>query len=109
MRCINFRRYYQMSGNYNHIEEMLKAAEAKGGSFGGKEANSVRRIANEMMSQLGFHNKVEDVRQDNIFWQIDFGGTMDGEQRKILQARIAEALDIMPKRIKLVGLYPPQK
>lgn len=97
-----------MSENYNHIEEMLKAAEAKGGSFGGKEANNVRRIANEMMSQLGFRNKIEDVRQDNIFWQIDFDGTMNGEQRKILQEMIAEALDIMPKRIRLIGLYPQQ-
>lgn len=106
MRCINFRRYYPMSDNYDHIEEMHKAAEATGGICTGKEASNVRRVVSEVLTRLDIRNKIDNVRLDNIFWQINFGSPMSGEERKEVQALTAEALGIKPECIKLVAVYP---
>lgn len=94
-----------MSENYDHIEEMQKAAEATGEGCVGKGATDVRNAVNKAMRQLGIRNRVDDVRLDNIFWQINFGEGMNHENRKELQKLVAEMLGIKPELIKLVAVY----
>lgn len=94
-----------MSENYNHIEEMQKAAEATGEGCVGKEATKVRNIVKKAMGQLGIWNKIDDVRLDNIFWQINFSDSMSREEREKLQKLVAEMLNIKPELIKLVAVY----
>lgn len=109
MRCKNFRRYYPMSENYDHIEEMQRAEEATGGGYEGKDATNVRRAVKKVMNELGIKNTIDDVRKDNYFWQINFSSSLNAEQRKTIQEKTAKALGIKPELIKLVSLYSAQK
>lgn len=91
------------------VDAMERAKEVVSRMNGKHEigkAAEVRKAIMAVMKELRLFTQVDEVRRDNVFWQVDFSGTMDAETRQVTAELAAEQLGIKPEEIKLVGLYP---
>lgn len=95
-----------MNENYNGIEEMTRAQEARGGTCLSSQAAEVRKAVKSALHKLGLKNPIDDVRWDNICWQVNLDGTIGKEERREVQKKTAEMLKCRPESIKLVAIYP---
>ena len=94
-----------MSENYNGIEEMTRAQEARGGTCLSSQAAEVRKAVKSALHKLGLKNPIDDVRWDNVCWQVNLGGTVSKEERTKIQEMTAERSNFGTERIKLVAIY----
>lgn len=107
MRLLTLGGQYKMEWNENIsiVETIQRREEAMGGRSESVGADSIKKAISSVMSEFGIRNVIDDVRKDNIFWQVDFSGTMSGSDRKAIAGLAAEMLGINPESIRMIGLY----